>query len=125
MCRYSNFYQELLDFFVQTFSILIYFGFSVCLLSEKGKKRNRNSMEQFNQKMSKAAVKGADHLAQKLEAAAKYRLAAASRVSAAQRVQQVNVSLAVRCLDAVEPRTEARAAQPKTSVSTTFSCISL
>ncbi len=64
-------------------------------------------MEQFNQKMSEAAVNGADRLAQKLEAAA------ASRVSAAQSVQQVNVSHDVRCLDAVEPRTAPRAARPK------------
>jgi hypothetical protein len=60
----------------------------VCCL-ERGKKRDLNHMGQFNQKMSKSAVQEADHLAQKLKAAAaESRLAAASRVSAAQRVQQ-------------------------------------
>ncbi len=87
---------------------------------ERGKKHDWNSMEQFNQRMSRAAVQGADHLAQKLEAAAENRLAAASRVSAAQRVQQVIVSRAVRCLDAVESRTAARAARRQCTTKTSI-----
>ena len=40
----------------------------VCCL-DRGKKRDRNRMEQFNQMMSRAAVQEADRLAKKLVAA--------------------------------------------------------
>ncbi len=41
----------------------------VCCL-DRGKKRDRNRMEQFDQTMSRAAVQEADRLAKKLAAAA-------------------------------------------------------